>query len=125
MGKEKKEYGLTKEDFFEILKLAIPEGNIDDVSIEIETYDLSKLKEDQWPLFMARMNISRKEIRNKEIKRFKATIPISKGKPWMYFEFFLYPDGFISYENGSGIMMRYENPIAINKILIKAGFPHI
>ena len=44
--------------------------------------------------------------------------------PWG-FEIYIYPDGYISYENGSNVKMYYPNSMKVNKILTDNNYPLI
>jgi hypothetical protein len=120
----KKCMNLTKEQVFEIAKLATGrELNFDDFKAEHVTHDISKLSEEELERYIIMNDVTREQIEKKGFQEIVVKIPIGDKDDLFSFYLHIYSDGYVKYENGSDVSMRYSNPIKIAKILIEAGYP--
>lgn len=129
---------LNNDDIIKIAKLVMSS------EFDLEQYDYSKLQITTMNDVLVRTDQKKKMVSDLDVTIIKVLIlrpveteadkesPVYKrsvddGKPLKYFpwghEMYIYPDGFISYENGSGVKIQYPNTIEISKILISKNFP--
>ena len=98
------EFNLTFEDIRKIILLIM------DTDFDVSKYDTSQisLSTKEHPKFGKYIHIDIPMV-NKEYTEYK-----SYG-----FEIKIYKDGFISYENGSDVKMKFDNALEIYSILLK------
>ena len=129
---------LNNEDIIKITKLIMSND------FDLEKYDYSKLQITTMNDILVKTNQEEKTFSDLDVSVIKVLIPrpvetakdlespvykrsVDDGDPIKYFpwgyEVYIYPDGFISFENGSGGKLQYPNTIEISKILISNNFP--
>lgn len=102
------EFNLKMKDIREIIMLVM------ETDFDMSTYDKKQIE--------ISFNESQKSIYGEGGKYIFVNIPMANkdGKYNKYgFELKIWEDGFVSYENGNGIMMKFDNALEVYKILIK------